>query len=202
MTKDEIVKQEIILKAQGLFQQFGLKKTTMDEIAFACGKAKSTLYHYFKSKEEVFEEVLKMEVTNLRKVVKSQVDEVKTIKEKLMAYFVAFHTGVVNKLNLYRTLKIEIDGRLTHLSLPHKKQGIKPIKRFIDFEANYVARILYDAYDSAEFTKIDKEDIPFFSEILVAAFLGVMSYTIETDALINKEKLRKTADMLISQVFS
>jgi len=33
MAKDEIVKQDIIERAQVLFQQFGLKKTTMDKIA-------------------------------------------------------------------------------------------------------------------------------------------------------------------------
>ncbi len=42
ISKDEIVKGEIVTKAQKLFQQFGLKKTTMDEIAEASGKAKST----------------------------------------------------------------------------------------------------------------------------------------------------------------
>ncbi len=202
MTKDEIVRQEIVEKAQVLFQQFGLKKTTMDEIAFACGKAKSTLYHYFKSKEEVFDAVLKLEVTNLRKSVKSSVDEVKTLQEKLMTYFVVFHKGVVNKLNLYRTLKLEINGRVTNLSLLHRSLDISPIKKFIDFEADYLARIMNDSYDAGELTKIEKEDIPFFSEILVAAFLGVMSYNIETDALKNKEKLHKTATLFIKQIFS
>ena len=35
MTKvnNDIVKFEILVKAQGLFKQFGLKKTTMNEIA-------------------------------------------------------------------------------------------------------------------------------------------------------------------------
>jgi len=202
MSKEELVKQEIVLKAQSLFKQFGLKKTTMDEIAFACGKAKSTLYHYFKSKEEVFEEVLQLEVTNLRKEVKSHVDEVKSVKDKIMTYFITFHTEVVNKLNLYRTIKLEMTSNAVHLSLPNKKYRIDSVQRFIEFEKNYLSRILDDAYDSGEFRKIEKEDIPFFSEVLIAAFLGVMSYTVEYDALRNKEKLRKTVDILISQVLS
>ena len=43
--KGDRVREEILVQAQILFQQYGLKKTTMDEIAAACGKAKSTLYH-------------------------------------------------------------------------------------------------------------------------------------------------------------
>jgi len=202
MTKDEIVKQEIVTKAQYLFKQFGLKKTTMDEIAFACGKAKSTLYHYFKSKEEVFEEVLKMEVVNLRQVVKAHVEEVKGVKDKIMTYFITFHTEVVYKLNLYRTIKLEMDSNAVHLALPNKKYRIDSVQKFIEFEKDYLTRILDDAYDSGEFRKIEKDDIPFFSEVLIAAFFGVMSYTIEHDALQNKEKLRKTVDILISQVLS
>jgi AcrR family transcriptional regulator len=201
MTKDEIIKQEIVLKAQGLFQQFGLKKTTMDEIAFACGKAKSTLYHYFKSKEEVFEEVIKMEVTNLRKVVKSQVDETKHIKEKLLSYFMTFHSNVINKINLYRSINLDLhDDGQTFIG-HNKAKRVSLIKRFMDFERDYITRIIDDAFDSGEFTKIPKEDIPFFSETMLAAFMGIMRYTIETDSLKNKEKLDRTAIMLTNQIF-
>ena len=41
------IKDEILEEAQKLFRQFGLKKTTMDEIATACGKAKSMLQIVF-----------------------------------------------------------------------------------------------------------------------------------------------------------
>ncbi|MCK4357400.1 MAG: helix-turn-helix transcriptional regulator, partial [Candidatus Cloacimonetes bacterium] len=45
-------KKEQILKVAGnIFAKFGLKKTTMDEIAKLARMGKSTLYYYFKSKE-------------------------------------------------------------------------------------------------------------------------------------------------------
>lgn len=202
MTKDEIAKQEIVLKAQALFQQFGLKKTTMDEIAFACGKAKSTLYHYFKSKEEVFDEVLKVEVTNLRRIVKAKVDEAKTLKEKVLNYFVAFHTEVVNKMNLYRIIKFEMEVDSFYPAQVSKSNRKEMMQRFIEFEKNYLTRIFEDAYDAGEFTKIEREDISFFAETLIAAFLGVMAYTIENNATDNNEKLLKTANILINQILS
>jgi hypothetical protein len=61
---------------------------------------------------------------------------------------------------------------------------------------------LEDAYDLGEFTKIEKDDIPFFSETLIAAFLGVMSYVLETDSLRDEEKLDKTVSLLTQQIFS
>ena len=95
--KDEIIKNEILLQAQKLFQQYGLKKTTMDEIAIACGKAKSTLYHYFISKNEVFDAVVEMEVLNLRQHVKDKVEEHKKMLDKIKTYALEFHKEAINK---------------------------------------------------------------------------------------------------------
>jgi AcrR family transcriptional regulator len=52
MVKEEIFKEDIIREAQKLFQTYGLKKTTMEDIAKALGKGKSTLYYYYQSKEQ------------------------------------------------------------------------------------------------------------------------------------------------------
>ncbi|MDP4278587.1 MAG: TetR/AcrR family transcriptional regulator, partial [Bacteroidota bacterium] len=64
--KDESVRKEIVLAAQKLIQKFGLKKTTMNEIAAACGKAKITLYYYYYSLDDVYDAVFHMELENLR----------------------------------------------------------------------------------------------------------------------------------------
>ena len=43
MDKEEIIVSEIIESAKKLFQQYGLRKTTMEDIAKSTGKGKSTL---------------------------------------------------------------------------------------------------------------------------------------------------------------
>ena len=50
LQKDEIIIKEVIEAAKVLFQRYGLKKTTMEDIAKFVGKGKSTLYYYFPSK--------------------------------------------------------------------------------------------------------------------------------------------------------
>ena len=82
----------------------------MDEIASACGKAKSTLYHYYKSKEEVFDDVLNKEMLGLRILVDKSVKQKKTLHDKLKMYFEIFHKEALSKLNLYRILKQEIQA--------------------------------------------------------------------------------------------
>ena len=192
-SKDEIVKTEILNQAQKLFQQFGLKKTTMDEIATASGKAKSTLYHYYKSKEEVFDAVIEKELVGLRKIVKFKVDNSANLKDKMTSYFVSFHEEVLNKLNLYHVVKQELITEAvakTHF------------RRLMSFEQNYLTRLLEDAYDSDEYKAIERDEIPWISEIMIAAFFGIVRYSIESEEGFDQEKLTKTAQILVSKIFT
>jgi AcrR family transcriptional regulator len=104
LVKDEIVKKEIIDNAQKLFDRYGIKKTTMDEIAESCGKAKSTMYHYFKNKEEIFDKVITMEINNVRQIVEKKVMKAETIQAKLATYILEFHKEAVKRTNFFKIL--------------------------------------------------------------------------------------------------
>ncbi|MFH0883877.1 MAG: TetR/AcrR family transcriptional regulator [bacterium] len=56
MAKEERI-QELIDAARDLFLRFGYKKATLDDLADIVGMTKSSLYHYFKSKEDLFRKV-------------------------------------------------------------------------------------------------------------------------------------------------
>jgi len=59
--------KELIFKnAQALFSQEGYQATSMSIIAKACGKNKATLYHYYKSKDELYNEILALYLHNLQ----------------------------------------------------------------------------------------------------------------------------------------
>ena len=62
MVNENEQKAMIVAAAANLFSRFGLEKTTMEDIAKASKKGKSSLYYYFKSKEQVFAEVIKKEM--------------------------------------------------------------------------------------------------------------------------------------------
>ena len=59
-------KNKILKVASKLFSRYGFYKTSMDEIAKIARKAKGSLYYYFKSKEELFTEVVEIEIQNLK----------------------------------------------------------------------------------------------------------------------------------------
>jgi len=50
-------RREILLGAARAFAQAGFDATNMDQIARECGLAKGHIYHYFRSKEEIFTEI-------------------------------------------------------------------------------------------------------------------------------------------------
>ncbi len=50
--------EQILIQAEKLFLRFGYVKTTVAEIARAAGLAKGSLYRHFKSKEDIFIEIL------------------------------------------------------------------------------------------------------------------------------------------------
>jgi AcrR family transcriptional regulator len=101
------VKDLIVESATRYFSKYGFHKTTMDEIARHIHKAKGVLYYYFKSKEELFNEVLKQELNSVKKelskITSSQVDALTMIKQYFLTRLRLLSTAV----NYHETLKAD-----------------------------------------------------------------------------------------------
>jgi|TARA_R110000764_G_scaffold20586_1_gene52845 AcrR family transcriptional regulator len=54
--KNDLVRDHIILSSIKVFKELGYEKVTMNDIARASDKVRSTLYYYFSNKQEVFEQ--------------------------------------------------------------------------------------------------------------------------------------------------
>ncbi len=106
--KDEIVRADILQAARELFQRFGLAKTTMEEIARASGKGKSTLYYYYTSKEEIFSATLQEDIQDTLRQVNAAVAKAPTAEAKLMAFTLTRIKIIAQKVNLYGSLYREL----------------------------------------------------------------------------------------------
>ena len=67
VNKRDANRENILKIAQEIFSKYGYKKTTLDDIANAVRKGKSSLYYYFDSKEDLFQAVIMKEVTILKR---------------------------------------------------------------------------------------------------------------------------------------
>ena len=84
-TYDDL-KASVIQAARAVIKQFGFAKATMSDIAKALRMGKSSLYHYFPSKEEIFMEVLKGEIRELQTEFLHAIEAESTPEGKLRAY--------------------------------------------------------------------------------------------------------------------
>ncbi|MGB4577589.1 MAG: helix-turn-helix domain-containing protein [Paludibacter sp.] len=133
------VKNIIVESATIFFSKFGFHKTTMDEIAKHIHKAKGVLYYYFKSKEELFNEVLKRELNsvkaNLSKIVNSDADSLTILNEYILTRFKILN----NSENYHETLKADFF---------EKYQFVKDVRDEFDaFERTQLTYILSKGKD-------------------------------------------------------
>jgi len=125
----------IIKAAQELFARFGFAKTTVDEIARAARMGKATLYHYFRSKEDVFKEVIKKETGILNEKVKEAIDKEETPQKKLRAYVLTRMMYLNELANIYSALKDEFLNHYAFIEKAREKdfyQEIKSVKNILN----------------------------------------------------------------------
>lgn len=98
-------KSDILQVAQRLFAQFGLKKVTTDDIAKMSSVSKATIYRYYKNKEEIFDEVVKIEGAQLLDAVNEAVDKEETVIDKFRAYLLTKIGKIHELINFYRATR-------------------------------------------------------------------------------------------------
>jgi AcrR family transcriptional regulator len=101
-------KESILRVADKLFSRFGFHKTSMDEIARIARKAKGSLYYHFASKEDLFKEVVSIEMLNLRNQLSFIVNNPDlTSAEKVKTYLVTRMEILNTAANYHETLKAD-----------------------------------------------------------------------------------------------
>lgn len=171
ITQNEEARTKIIEIARNIFTHFGFKKTTMEEIALASRKGKSSIYYYFNSKEDIFKAVVEKEAEELKQELYNKIKNIEDPIERLKVY-ISVRMRKLNKLtNFYTALKSEY---LSHLEF------IEHIRKSYDLdEIQIVARIIEDGIERGKFAVDD----PQLSAIaIVTAMKGL-----EVPLLINSE---------------
>jgi AcrR family transcriptional regulator len=102
------MRSSIIEAAKELFAKFGYKKTTMEDIAHALRKGKSSLYYYFKNKEEIFQAVIETEEASLFSKLKEVVDSNQEPQAKLTEYVITRMETIRQLENYMKALKDEM----------------------------------------------------------------------------------------------
>lgn len=86
---DDVVRQEILRVALRLYRKFGPHKVTMDEVANATGRSRTSLYYYYKSRDEIFQAVLDTIVNDVAEELRHAAAAEHTLTDKLYAFCMA-----------------------------------------------------------------------------------------------------------------
>ncbi len=132
---NESVRVSILEAAQGLFSKFGYKKTTMEDIAQELHKGKSSLYYYFKNKEEIFQAVIDWEQNVLLSKLHEIVDSEQEPKDKLNNYVLVRMKTISELDNYFKALTDEKSGGLEFVKKvkeSSEKEEIEMVKKILE----------------------------------------------------------------------
>lgn len=145
-------KEEILKEAINLFKQKGYHNTSMANIADACGLIKGSIYHHFKSKDDIGFEALKTIAEYFRKNIFSLVNETKlSNKEKIELFIKKIDFYFLNSIGgcLFGNLALEIP--------PENELFRNEIKIYFDEWEEALSKLLQDKYSKKKADELSKE---------------------------------------------
>lgn len=161
-------KTYILNAAESVFAKKGFSFATMDDIAEEAQFSKATIYHYFKSKKEIFFEIMLKSLDEinggLKNIQKKKTGAAKKLKEIVRLTFNFFE----RKENIYRIFLMEREFMQKFFSFMEEKQKPASSNRDLEYMKNYnikkkvlvnvLHQILEDGMKSGEFRKMDVTD--------------------------------------------
>lgn len=182
LVKDEVIRLDVIKAARDLFQRYGLLKTTMEDIARAVGKGKSTLYYYYKSKDEIFEAILQEDMEEVFETVKRAVEKEATAEGKLKTFALTRLKCLDQKVNLFSIVVGEIADNPKLIKKNKKDYECK--------EGELLRSILAFGILNGEFKSIGVVDLDSIVYVMLCALRGVER------GLMEDNKIKKLGDRL------
>ncbi|MFE7741594.1 TetR/AcrR family transcriptional regulator [Nocardia sp. NPDC057455] len=147
--------EKLLESALSAFLDFGIKRTSMGEIARRAGISPATLYRRYESKNDLVEAVSVREAQRFVASIEKQVRTVSGNDDQLVEIFVAFIGAIAGNELLRRLLRTEPDLILPRLTteagpilavgrdyLAEKLRELRDARGTHDFDAELVAEIM------------------------------------------------------------
>jgi len=81
-----MIQQEILKAAIRLYQKFGPNGFTMDDLAAATGRSRTSLYYYYKNRDEIYQAVMDKIARDMAAEIRQSVTAVEPLREKIYAF--------------------------------------------------------------------------------------------------------------------
>ena len=170
LLKDDLVQTQILQAARRLFQAHGFAKVTMDDVGKAIGRGRSSIYYYFKNKEEIFDAVVTAEAGETLTAMGREINKVTTTGQKLKAFALTRLRMLLANGAFFLSLDMGMDAdalsqfnkiRLAHHNLIMKQEG------------ELMRQILKDGIAQKELRPMTEKELTLTTFILLSSFHGL-----------------------------
>lgn len=190
-TEQDQLSQQILETASGLYLKYGLKKVTMDDISKAVGKSRTSIYYYYKNREEVFQAVL----ANLIREVISEIDanmkKRNTFEGKIEEFCLSKIKTSEERSSFFRAIEAGMDNeeKSKHITDAHN--------RMMEAERSLLLNLFSVSISSHEIPDVSIEEQEIIIFILQSSIRGIRR---EMGLKNNFENLNTTVTTLTSMV--
>jgi len=168
--KEALMQEQILQAAKQLFTVHGFAKVTMDDVAKAVGKGRSSLYYYYTNRNEIFDAVVNMEINETLSTVEKAVDRAETVEAKFTAYCRVKLRLAKEKGSFFNALEAGMDAEaLTHFN--KTKVGLREL--IMKRESALLTRIVQEGIKSRELARIEKSKMDNLIFVLLSSLHGL-----------------------------
>jgi len=185
--KDE-VREQLVQSARQVFARYGYKKTALDDIAREARKGKSTIYYYFKSKDEIFKAVIDAEAEIRAKSIDDQIAPIDDPQQKLKTYIYMRMLSLKMVGNYYEAIKNDLLDNLYFINRLRTDH--------FDAEISRIKKMLIEGIERGVFTIQNPE--------LTAKTIVTLLHGFEVPLIrknLSDEELQKSVDEMLNILF-
>ena len=147
----ELIKKTLLSEGKTLFEKYGLQKTTVDEIVNAAQISKGSFYIFYKSKEELYFDVLDSTEHELREKIFENVFKPEINRLDSFKSFLSQMVEVLTSMPLYEQMNA------ANYELLLRKLPEETLQKHMDRDQENVAKYFVDWMDKGWMRKVDLE---------------------------------------------
>jgi AcrR family transcriptional regulator len=168
--KEDEIQEQLLQAAKQLFQLHGFRRVTIDDIAKAIGKARSSLYYYYKTKEELLDAVIAAEINELMTAIAVATSQAQTSEEKIKAFFLTKLQTVFEKRGFFNALDEGMDaGELSG----HQKAKLAVHEQVWQREGALLGQIITESIRRAELIQLGQKEQDDLDFVLLSSLHGI-----------------------------
>jgi AcrR family transcriptional regulator len=192
--KEDIIQQQILEAAKRLFHVHGLHKVTMDDVAKAIGKRRSSIYYYYNSKDEIFDAIVNIDIREMLAAITMAVEKANTVEQKIYAFFVSKLKLLLEKRSFYNTLDMGMDADAIS---NFNKTKIIHHKLIMKLEGDLLDKILTNGIKGDEVKPLSEKEKHTLIFILLSSLRGLKREMLMENTF---ENIEPTVDTLTRMV--